>query len=155
MVEILNPVIFLGSGIFQTLDSKPKFRIRRLGPECQMDNAYVVSNHGGRQLDGVPATIDAVRSVTEAVSGTGVEVCMDGGVRKGTDVLKALAMGAKMTFVGRPAVWGLAWAGKPGVVKTLEIMREELDNCMALSGCTSVSQVQQKDVLARNFIANL
>ena len=118
-------------------------------------SAVIVSNHGGRQLDGVPATIDAVRSVTKAVAGTGVEVYMDGGVRKGTDVLKALAMGAKMTFVGRPAVWGLAWAGKPGVVKTLEIMREELDNCMALSGCTSVGQVQQKDVLARNFSANL
>ena len=117
-------------------------------------SAVIVSNHGARQLDGVPATIDVLRGVVEALSGTGVEVYMDGGVRKGTDVLKALAMGAKMTFVGRPAVLGLALAGKAGVARALEIVRDELDNCMALSGCTTVSQVEQKDILVK-FLSNL
>ena len=117
-------------------------------------SAVIVSNHGARQLDGVPATIDVLRGVVDALSGTGVEVYMDGGVRKGTDVLKALAMGAKMAFVGRPAVWGLALAGKAGVARALEIVRDELDNCMALSGCTSVSQVEQKDILVK-VLSNL
>ncbi|KAJ7315657.1 Hydroxyacid oxidase 1 [Desmophyllum pertusum] len=68
----------------------------------------LVSNHGGRQLDGVPATIEVLSEIVEAVRGTGVEVYLDSGVRLGTDVLKALALGARAVFVGRPVIWGLA-----------------------------------------------
>jgi isopentenyl diphosphate isomerase/L-lactate dehydrogenase-like FMN-dependent dehydrogenase len=100
----------------------------------------VVSNHGGRQLDGTPAALDALVEVAEAVEGRGV-VLMDGGVRRGTDVLKALALGAKAVMVGRPAVWGLAAAGADGVADVLDILREEFDRAMALAGCRSVSDI--------------
>jgi len=124
-------------------------------------DAIIVSNHGARQLDGVLATIDALPSIVEAVSASGkkCEVYMDGGIRKGTDVLKALAMGARMVFTGRPAVWGLATAGQKGVEKMLQIMRDELDNCMALSGCTSVDDIVRRNLIIRpnpqNIYSNL
>ncbi|KAB0383683.1 hypothetical protein FD755_005600 [Muntiacus reevesi] len=87
-------------------------------------DGILVSNHGARQLDGVPATIDALPEIVEAVEGK-VEVFLDGGVRKGTDVLKALALGAKAVFVGRPIIWGLASQGEKGVQDVLEILKEE------------------------------
>ena len=93
----------------------------------------VVSNHGGRQLDGVQATIDALPEVVEAVGGR-CEVYLDGGIRRGTDVLKALALGARAVMVGRPALWGLAVDGAPGVYAVLELLRAELALAMALSG---------------------
>ncbi|RXN18658.1 hydroxyacid oxidase 1 [Labeo rohita] len=95
-------------------------------------DGILVSNHGARQLDGVPATIDALPEVVEAVEGK-VDVFMDGGVRKGTDVLKALALGAKAVFVGRPVLWGLACEGDKGVSNVLEILREELHRALALT----------------------
>lgn len=100
----------------------------------------VVSNHGGRQLDTAPATIDVLPEVVRAVDGQG-EVLVDGGIRRGTDVLKALAMGATAVQVGRPILWGLAAAGAEGAAAVLEILREELDLAMALCGVLSVQDI--------------
>lgn len=101
----------------------------------------MVSNHGGRQLDGVLSTIDALPEVVQAVQGSNIEVYLDGGVTKGTDVLKALAMGAKAVFIGRPAVWGLAYDGESGAKRVLEILRDEFRAAMALTGCASLSDI--------------
>jgi len=103
-------------------------------------DGIVVSNHGGRQLDSAPATIDALPGVAEAVDGR-CEVLMDGGIRFGTDVLKALALGARAVLVGRPMVWGLAVGGTEGVQRILELLRDELSNAMALSGCANISSI--------------
>jgi len=102
--------------------------------------AVVVSNHGGRQLDTSPATISVLEEVVEAVDGR-CEVYMDGGVRRGTDVLKALAMGARAVLVGRPVLWGLTVSGERGVANVLELLRAELDRAMALSGCSDVAAI--------------
>eukprot|EP00095_Tigriopus_kingsejongensis_P000169 maker-scaffold487_size158652-snap-gene-0.44 protein:Tk00169 transcript:maker-scaffold487_size158652-snap-gene-0.44-mRNA-1 annotation:"e3 ubiquitin-protein ligase rfwd2-like" len=109
-------------------------------------SAIIVSNHGARQLDGVLATIDVLSSI-KAVVGNRCELYLDGGVRLGTDVLKALALGAKMVFLGRPVIWGLAYDGQKGVKKTLSLIRDELDSAMALSGCPSVSNVDRDLVI--------
>jgi 4-hydroxymandelate oxidase len=100
----------------------------------------IVSNHGGRQLDTSPATIDVLESITTAIDGR-IEVLIDGGIRRGTDVLKALALGARAVLVGRPILWGLAVDGERGVRRVLDILREELDVAMALAGCCSVAEV--------------
>ncbi|XP_027696076.1 hydroxyacid oxidase 1 isoform X1 [Vombatus ursinus] len=105
-------------------------------------NGILVSNHGARQLDGVPATIDVLPEIVEAVEGK-VEVFLDGGVRKGTDVLKALALGAKAVFVGRPIIWGLAYQGEKGVKEVLEMLREEFRLAMALTGCRNVKDIDK------------
>ena len=102
--------------------------------------AVIVSNHGGRQLDHAPATIDVLPSVVAAVGGA-VEVLVDGGVRRGTDVVKALALGARAVLVGRPVLWGLAVAGREGVAAALAILRRELDLAMALCGCPDVASI--------------
>ncbi|WP_394829366.1 alpha-hydroxy acid oxidase [Pendulispora albinea] len=104
--------------------------------------AIVVSNHGGRQLDGVLAAIEALPEVVEAVAG-GCEVYLDGGVRRGTDVLKALALGARAVLVGRPLLWGLAVDGEAGVRRVLELLRDELALAMALSGRPQVARVDR------------
>ncbi|XP_042310370.1 hydroxyacid oxidase 2 isoform X2 [Sceloporus undulatus] len=103
----------------------------------------IVSNHGGRQLDGVPATIDALVEVTAAVQGK-VEVYLDGGIRTGSDVLKALALGAKCVFIGRPALWGLAYKGEKGLQQVLKILKDEFRLSMALAGCRNVSEIDQR-----------
>ncbi|HSC08812.1 MAG TPA: alpha-hydroxy acid oxidase [Steroidobacteraceae bacterium] len=100
----------------------------------------IVSNHGGRQLDTSPATIEVLESITTAIDGR-IEVLIDGGVRRGTDVLKALALGARAVLVGRPILWGLAVDGEPGVRRVLDILRQELDVAMALAGCCSVDEI--------------
>jgi 4-hydroxymandelate oxidase len=100
----------------------------------------IVSNHGGRQLDTSPATIEVLESITTAIDGR-IEVLIDGGVRRGTDVLKALALGARAVLVGRPILWGLAVDGEQGVRRVLDILREELDVAMALAGCCSVDEI--------------
>jgi 4-hydroxymandelate oxidase len=100
----------------------------------------VVSNHGARQLDGAPATIDALPGVVAAVAGR-VPVLMDGGVRWGTDVLKALALGANAVLVGRPVLWGLAVGGAEGVARVLEVLKSELSTAMALAGCARIADV--------------
>lgn len=99
--------------------------------------AIMVSNHGGRQLDTVPAAIDLLPDVVAAVGGA-VPVLMDGGVRRGTDVLKALALGAAAVAVGRPVIWGLAAGGERGVARVLGLLRAEVENALTLCGCASV-----------------
>jgi 4-hydroxymandelate oxidase len=96
--------------------------------------AIVVSNHGGRQLDGVPAAVDVLAELVDACAGA-VEVWVDGGVRRGTDLVKALALGARLVLVGRPVLWGLATDGETGVRHVLEGLRDELDLALALCGC--------------------
>jgi 4-hydroxymandelate oxidase len=102
--------------------------------------AVVVSNHGGRQLDTAVATIRALPEVVDAVAGR-AEVLVDGGVRRGTDVLKALALGARAVLLGRPVLWGLASGGEAGVASALAMLRDELDLAMALCGCPTVGSV--------------
>lgn len=96
--------------------------------------AIIVSNHGGRQLDTAIPTAWALPEIVEAV-GDDVEVYVDGGLRRGTDVLKALAMGARAVLIGRPVLWGLAVDGEAGASRVLSILRQELDLAMALAGC--------------------
>jgi isopentenyl diphosphate isomerase/L-lactate dehydrogenase-like FMN-dependent dehydrogenase len=102
--------------------------------------AVVVSNHGGRQLDGVPGTLDALPEVVEAIAGQ-VEVYVDGGIRRGADVAKALALGARAVLAGRAPMFGLAAAGEEGVRHVLELLREELALALCLLGCTSPEQL--------------
>lgn len=116
------------------------------GDECEAliemgVDAVVVSNHGGRQLDGVRATIEILPEVVDAVNGR-MEVFLDGGVRRGTDVFKALALGARGVLIGRPYLFGLAIAGQEGVSGVLEMLRAELDQTLALIGCRSVSNIE-------------
>ncbi|XP_040071319.1 hydroxyacid oxidase 1-like [Ixodes scapularis] len=117
-------------------------------------SAILVSNHGARHLDGLPSTIEVLPDIVRAVRGR-VEVYLDGGVRRGTDVVKALALGAKAVFIGRPALWGLAYNGKAGVRQTLEILREELDRALALMGCSSVDQLRPEMVIHQNYFYRL
>jgi len=104
--------------------------------------AVVVSNHGGRQLDGAPATLDALPEVAEAIGG-GAEVYLDGGIRRGTDVAKALALGARAVLVGRAYAYGLAAAGGPGVARAIDILRTELVRTLKLLGCESTAQLDR------------
>lgn len=103
-------------------------------------NGIIVSNHGGRQLDTAPAAVDALPHVAAAVAGRS-EVYMDGGVRRGTDVVKALALGARAVLLGRPVLWGLAAAGEAGVAHALNLLRAEIDLAFALVGCKTVHEI--------------
>jgi len=107
--------------------------------------AIIVSNHGGRQLDGVAASLDALPEVVEAVAGR-CEIYVDGGIRRGTDVLKALALGARATLVGRAIASGLAVGGEAGVLDVLTMLHDELELGLALLGCTSPDQVTRSHV---------
>jgi 4-hydroxymandelate oxidase len=100
----------------------------------------IVSNHGGRQLDGVPATIELLPAVAKAVDKR-VPVLLDGGIRRGTDIVKALALGATAVAIGRPALWGLAVGGETGVRDVLRILREELTRSMALCGVGKIGDI--------------
>jgi 4-hydroxymandelate oxidase len=102
--------------------------------------AVVVSNHGGRQLDTAPATCDALPHVVD-VAGDLCEIYIDGGIRRGSDVLKAIALGARAVLVGRAVLWGLCVAGERGATQVLEILRRELDEAMLLCGCSKLSDV--------------
>ena len=103
-------------------------------------DAIVVSNHGGRQLDGVPGSLRALPEVLAAVNGR-VEVMVDGGVRRGSDVVKALCLGARAVLIGRAYAWGLGAAGGPGVDRAIEILRADIDRTMHLLGCASVGEL--------------
>lgn len=102
--------------------------------------AIVVSNHGGRQLDGAPATIDVVEEVATAVHGR-AEIYLDGGIRRGSDVIKALALGADAVLLGRPVLWGLAVDGQVGVERVLKLLADEIDLALALCGCPTLSDI--------------
>ncbi|MQA88617.1 MAG: alpha-hydroxy-acid oxidizing protein [Gemmatimonas sp.] len=102
----------------------------------------VVSNHGGRQLDTSPAPITVLPAVVEGVAGRGI-VLIDGGIRRGTDVVKAVALGADAVAIGRPVLWGLATGGEDGVVRVLEMIRTEVDLAMALCGARTVDEVTE------------
>lgn len=116
---------------------------------CAIDlgaGAVVVSNHGGRQLDSAPASLDALPAVVEAVAGRG-EILIDGGFRRGTDVLKALALGARAVLLGRPFLWGLAVDGEEGVLHVLTLLRDELARDMLLGGRGSISEIDRSFIV--------
>lgn len=120
-------------------------------------DGVVVSNHGGRQLDGVPATIDALAECVQAAKGR-IPVHIDGGFRRGSDVFKALALGAECVWVGRPALWGLAYDGAKGVEKMLRILGEEFRKTMQLMGCGNVRDIKKSHLAtinARGFLEPL
>ena len=116
----------------------------RLAADAGVDG-IVVSNHGGRQLDTVLAGIDALPEVVDEVGGE-VEVFVDGGVRRGSDVLKALALGARAAMIGRPVLWGLAAGGEQGVTDILEMFRREIALAMVLAGCASCGGISREHV---------
>lgn len=138
------------------LKSKTSLPVLIKGIGCKEDallavqygaDGIVVSNHGGRQLDTCRAAIDVLPEVADAVRGK-IEILLDGGIRRGTDILKAIALGAKTVLIGRPVLWGLAAEGENGVSSVLDILRNELDLAMALCGCDSVSKIT-KDLIAK------
>ena len=113
-------------------------------------DALIVSNHGGRQLDGAESSIRALPAIVDAV-GSQIEVHLDGGIRSGQDVLKAYALGAKGTYIGRAFLYGLGAMGEAGVTKALEIIHRELDLSMAFCGRTKISQVDKSILLPGSF----
>jgi L-lactate dehydrogenase (cytochrome) len=118
------------------------------GARCAIEagaDALVVSNHGGRQLDGVPASLQALPEVLAAVNGQ-VEVLMDGGIRRGGDVVKAMALGARAVLIGRAYAWGLAAAGGPGVSRAIEILRSDLVRTLRLLGCSGIAALDRSYV---------
>ena len=110
-------------------------------------SGIIVSNHGGRQLDTAIPSVLALPEVVDAVAGR-VEVLLDGGIRRGTDVVKAIALGARAVLVGRPVVWGLAADGEAGATRVLDLLRAELDVAMALCGCPTVGDISRDLVVA-------
>ncbi|MDA1012981.1 MAG: alpha-hydroxy acid oxidase [Planctomycetota bacterium] len=110
-------------------------------------NGVVVSNHGGRRMDGMPASIDQLTEVSATLKGSGLEILFDSGVRRGGDVLKALALGAKAVLIGRPQAWALASDGEAGVRRVLEILRDELTGAMLSSGCRNVQEINRSLIM--------
>ena len=117
----------------------------RMAAETGAD-AIIVSNHGGRQLDGAPSSISMLPKIVDAI-GDRTEVLFDGGIRSGQDVLKAIALGARGTFIGRAFLYGLGAMGEDGVLRALEIIRNELDITMALCGKRTISEVNREILL--------
>ncbi|TWI69648.1 L-lactate dehydrogenase (cytochrome) [Pseudoduganella lurida] len=113
-------------------------------------DALIVSNHGGRQLDGAQTSIAALPAIVEAV-GDGIEVHMDGGIRSGQDIIKAVALGAKGVYIGRPFLYGLGAMGEAGVTKCLEILQKELDLTMAFCGLRDIRDVDRRILLPGTF----
>ena len=112
-------------------------------------SAIVVSNHGGRQLDWAQASLDALPEIVDAVGGQ-LEILTDGGIRRGTDVLKAVALGAQAALIGRPVFWGLGTGGAAGLAAMVELIRGELISAMALTGATRISDVGRHVVVRRS-----
>ncbi|KAL4786869.1 FMN-dependent dehydrogenase [Aspergillus varians] len=105
-------------------------------------DGVVISNHGGRQLDGVPATLDSLRLCADVARGR-IPLAIDGGIRRGSDIFKALALGASYCFMGRIPIWGLAYNGQEGVELAIKILRQELRVTMALAGCGTISDIRE------------
>jgi len=103
-------------------------------------DAIVVSNHGGRQLDGAPSSISALPAIAQAV-GSDAEVLFDGGIRTGADMMRALALGAHACMIGRAYIYGLGAGGQAGVAKAIDILNKELSVTMALTGCNSIKEI--------------
>ena len=103
-------------------------------------DGVVISNHGGRQLDTVTATLDALPECVAAAAGR-IPVHIDSGIRRGTDIFKALALGASFVWIGRGVIWGLAHSGEAGVTMAVELLRAELRTAMALAGCANLKQI--------------
>jgi len=123
---------FLVKGVTRAQDAR---RMAELGA-----TGIIVSNHGGRQLDQSIASIDALPAIVEAVDGK-AEVLIDGGIRRGTDIIKALALGARACLIGRPFLYGLAAGGQPGVARSIDILASELKRSMMLLGCPDIAQL--------------
>ena len=121
----------------------------RLAAESGAD-ALIVSNHGGRQLDGAPSSIAALPAIADAVASK-IEVWMDGGIRSGQDVLKAWALGARGTLIGRAFLYGLGAMGEAGVTKTLELIAKELDVTVAFCGHTDIRNVDRRILIPGSF----
>jgi isopentenyl diphosphate isomerase/L-lactate dehydrogenase-like FMN-dependent dehydrogenase len=136
----LSPLPVLVKGVLTAEDA-------RLAVEVGVDG-IIVSNHGGRQLDGTIPTALALPEVVEAAADR-VEVLVDGGIRRGADLLKALALGARAVLVGRPVLWGLAVGGENGVRHVLEILRNDLDVALAIAGCPRAREVPAELVARR------
>jgi L-lactate dehydrogenase (cytochrome)/(S)-mandelate dehydrogenase len=113
-------------------------------------DALIVSNHGGRQLDGAASGLDALPAVLDAVGGR-IPVLVDGGIRRGSDVVKALALGAKACLIGRPQLWGVSVAGEAGVARVLEIFKQEIDRAMGLCGVTRIEQIDRTLLLSKRI----
>nr|AZL94552.1 hydroxyacid oxidase [Nephromyces sp. MMRI] len=110
-------------------------------------DAIWISNHGGRQIDGCLTPLEALPDIYQAINGSGIEIYVDGGVRKGSDAYKALALGADHVFIGRPAIYGLAVGGEEGVTAVLSILKNEFKRVMQLSGKTSVNKITRSAVI--------
>jgi len=110
-------------------------------------DAIVVSNHGGRQLDGTVSSISALVPILNALEGSGVEVHMDGGIRTGQDILRAMCLGAKGVYIARPYLYGLGAGGEAGVTRCLEILRKEMDISMAFCGERDIQNVGMHNLL--------
>jgi L-lactate dehydrogenase (cytochrome)/(S)-mandelate dehydrogenase len=126
---------FYVKGLLDPEDAK--YAVDVIGAE-----GVIVSNHGGRQLDDVTATIDALPHIVSALGGRG-EVYLDGGIRRGTDIIKALCLGARGVFVGRAVLYGAAVSGQAGVAGVLKILRDEVHRGMVLMGCNSVADLDR------------
>jgi len=131
-IRSLSPLPLVLKGIVTAEDAA-------LAAEAGVD-AIVVSNHGGRQLDGTVPSVEALPEVVEA-AGDRLEVLLDGGIRRGADVVKALALGARAVLVGRPILWGLAVGGQQGVQRIFELLKLELEVAMAIAGCRDVTEI--------------
>jgi 4-hydroxymandelate oxidase len=136
----ISPLPVIPKGILHPVDAVLAFE--------HGARAVIVSNHGGRQLDSAVASLDALPAVTDAVAGRG-EVLLDGGIRRGTDILKALALGARAVLIGRPTYWGLAVAGDAGVRHVLELLRAELALDMMLCGVGTLDEVTRELVVLK------
>jgi len=141
----------------ETLISITKLPVFIKGIMCSEDaelaiqhgvDGIIVSNHGGRQLDTVPPTIEVLPKIASTVNGR-VPVIVDGGIRRGTDVLKALALGADAIAIGRPILWGLASNGEKGVSEVLKMLKHELDISMALCGCSTLQEINKSLIYSK------